>query len=94
MNGLEFEKFYKKFDLTLDFLDVNNFENNLFYMGRSVCSFYKNPESGERFIRFPGKWWAVSNYNKACDCFETFCRKKVKEIDEFYKLRSIKEDFE
>lgn len=94
MNGLEFEKFYKKFDLTLDFLDVNNFETNLLYRGRSVCSFYKNPESGERFIRFPGKWWAVSNYNKACECFETFCRKKVKEIDEFYKLRSIKEDFE
>ena len=94
MNGVEFEIFYKKFDLRLDFLDANNFETKLLYRGRSVCSFYKNPESGERFIRFPGKWWAVSNYNKACDCFETFCRKKVKEIDEFYKLRQIKEDFE
>ena len=94
MNGVEFENFYKKFNLKWDFLNTNNFETNLLYRGRFVCSYYKNPESGERFIRFPGKWWAVSNYKKACECFETFCRKRVKEIDEFYKLRSIKEDFE
>lgn len=93
MNGLEFEKFHKKFDLRFDFLDVQNFETKLLYRDKFVCSFYKNQETGERFVRFPGKWWAVSNYNKACDCFETFCRKKVKEIDEFYKLRRIKEDF-
>ena len=94
MNGVEFENFYKKFNLKWDFLNTNNFETNLLYRGRSVCSYYKNPESGGRFIRFPGKWWAVSNYDKACECFETFCRKKVKEIDEFYRLRRIKEDFE
>lgn len=93
MNGLEFEKFYKKFNLRFDFLG-NNFETNLLYRDKFVCSYYKNPETGERFVRFPGRWWAVSNYNKACECFETFCRKKVKEIDEFYKLRQIKEDFE
>lgn len=94
MNGIEFEKFHKKFDLSLDFLDAQNFETKLLYKDKFVCSYYKNPESGERFIRFPGKWWAVSNYNKACECFETYCRKRVKEIDEFYKLRQIKEDFE
>lgn len=94
MNGIEFEKFHKKFDLSLDFLDAQNFETKLLYKDKFVCSYYKNTESGERFIRFPGKWWAVSNYNKACECFETYCRKRVKEIDEFYKLRQIKEDFE
>ena len=94
MNGVEFENFYKKFNLRVDFIDSNNFETNLLYKDKFVCSYYKNPETGERYIRFPGKWWAVSNYNKACDCFETFCRKRVKEIDEFYKLRRIKEDFE
>lgn len=94
MNGVEFENFYKKFNLKWDFLNTNNFETNLLYRGRFVCSYYKNPESGERFIRFPGKWWAVSNYKKACECFETYCRKTIKEIDEFYKLRRIKEDFE
>lgn len=93
MNGVEFENFYKKFNLKLDFLNTNNFETNLLYKNKFVCSYYKNPESGERFIRFPGKWLAVSNYNKACDCFETFCRNKVKEINEFYKLSKIKEDF-
>ena len=93
MNGVEFENFYKKFNLKLDFLNTNNFETNLLYKNKFVCSYYKNHESGERFIRFPGKWWAVSNYNKACECFETFCRNKVKEIDKFYKLSKIKEDF-
>ena len=92
MNGLEFEKFYKKFDLRLDFFDT--YESRLLYRDKFVCSYFKNPNTGERFIKFPGKWWAVSNYDKACECFETFCRKKVKEIDEFYRLRRIKEDFE
>jgi hypothetical protein len=92
MNGIEFEKFYKKFDLRLDFFDT--YESRLLYRDKFVCSYFKNPNTGERFIRFPGKWWAVSNYDKACECFETFCRKKVKEIDEFYRLRRIKEDFE
>lgn len=64
MNGLEFEKFHKKFDLRLDFLDAQNFETKLLYRDKFVCSFYKNPVTGERFIRFPGKWWAVSNYKK------------------------------
>jgi hypothetical protein len=91
MNGIEFEKFYKKFDLRLDFFDT--YESRLLYRDKFVCSYFKNPNTGERFIRFPGKWWAVSNYDKACECFETFCRKKVKEIDEFYRLRRIKEDF-
>ena len=92
MNGLEFEHFYKKFDLRLDFFDT--YESRLLYRDKFVCSYFKNPNTGERFIKFPGKWWAVSNYDKACECFETFCRKKVKEIDEFYRLRRIKEDFE
>jgi hypothetical protein len=92
MNGIEFEKFYKKFDLRLDFFDT--YESRLLYRDKFVCSYFKNPNTGERFIKFPGKWWAVSNYDKACECFETFCRKKVKEIDEFYRLRRIKEDFE
>lgn len=47
MNGLEFEKFYKKFDLRLDFLDAQNFETKLLYRDKFVCSFYKNPETGE-----------------------------------------------
>lgn len=93
MNGVEFENFYKKFNLKWDFLNTNNFETNLLYRGRFVCSYYKNPESGERFIRFPGKWLAVKNFDNACKCFEKYCRPIVKEIQIKCKLDNIKKDF-
>ena len=94
MNGIEFEKFYKKFDLRFDFLNTQNPDTNLLYKSVPVCKYFKNVMTGERYIRFPGKWWAVEDFDKACECFEKYCRKLVKEIDEFRKLKQIKEDFE
>lgn len=94
MNGLEFEKFYTKYDLKIDLFDTQNTDTKLLYKSVPVCKYFKNVMTGERYISFPGKIWAVDDYDKACECFEKYCRKLVKEIDEYHKLKRIKEDFE
>jgi hypothetical protein len=94
MNGLEFEKFYTKYDLKLDIFDTQNTDTKLLYKSVPVCKYFKNAMTGERYISFPGKIFAVDDYDKACECFEKYCRKLVKEIDIFHKLKNIEKDFE
>ena len=94
MNGLEFEKFYRRYNLEIDLFDSNGCDTNLLYKSVPVCKYFKNPMTGERYIRFPGKVWAVDDFNKACDWFDTHCIVKTKEIDILHKLKEMKKDFE
>ena len=94
MYGLDFEKFCQKYKLEMQYITgMDKPEQPLAYKNQIVCWFIKNPETSERFIIFPKKLFSVSNYEKACKCFEKYCSKKVKEIDLYYKMERIKEDF-
>ena len=95
MNGIEFEKFYKKYNLEFDiFNKPSGYDTGFLYRNITVCWYFKNQQTGERIIKFPGKWFGVSNYDKACACFEKYCRKRIKEIDTYWKLKEINQDFE
>lgn len=96
MNGVEFEKFYIKYNLKIDLFDYdyNTGDINLLYKSVPVCKYFKNSITGERYIRFPGKVWPVDDFDKACDWFEKHCIIKTKEIDVFHKLKEMKKDFE
>ena len=96
MTGLEFEDFCKKYhlEINLDKLDCNTPDLELTYMKYPVCKFYKLPEDFGRWIRFPGKWLSVKNFDKACKCFEKYCRPIIKEIQIKCKLDDIKKDFQ
>lgn len=94
MNGLEFEKFCQKFKLMPNFDKIMYGDIELLYNGYLVCKYFKNPMTGERFIRFPGKVWPVDDFDKACDWFDKHCIVKTKEIDIFHKLKEMKKDFE
>ena len=93
MYGLDFEKFCKKYKLELKYMTgMYKTEQPLAYKDKIVCWFIRNPETSERFIIFSKKWFSVSNYEEACKCFEKYCSKKVKEIEEYYKMEKMKED--
>lgn len=95
MNGIEFEKFYKKYNLKIcDIFDSNSYDIKLLYKTVPVCSYFKNSMTGERYIHFPGKVWPIDDFDKACEWFDKHCLAQTKEIDVFHKLRRIKEDFE
>ena len=82
MNGVEFENFYKKYNLKIDLFDYDYNTGDINFM------------TGERYIRFPCKVWPVDDFDKACDWFEKHCIIKIKEIDVFHKLKEMKKDFE
>ena len=89
------EKFYKKYNLEFDiFNKPSGYDTGFLYRNITVCWYFKNQQTGERIIKFPGKWFGVSNYDKACACFEKYCRKRIKEIDTYWKLKEINQDFE
>ena len=93
MNGLEFEEFCQKYKLTPNYNKFGDIDIELLYNGRPVCQYYRIPNTNERWIRFPGKWMSVKPFEKACECFEFYCRPIVKNIDVEIKLDKIKEDF-
>lgn len=94
MNGSEFEKFYKKYNLKIDLFDSPRIYTNLLYKSVPVCEYFKNSTTGERYIVFPGKMFPVEDFNKACDWFDKHCIVKTKEIDILHKLKEMRKDFE
>ena len=95
MYGIDFEKFCKKYKLETPYVTgLYSPKQPLTYKDQIVCWFIKNPETSERLIIFPKKWFSVSNYEKACKCFEKYCSIRIKEIENNIKMERIKEDFQ
>lgn len=51
MNGIEFEKFYKKYNLEFDlYIKPSKYDIGLLYKNITVCWYFKNKQTGERIV--------------------------------------------